>query len=116
MRKIQKETEKIKDAIKDSRVAHLQGELASLFETFQVGDVAYSNEDMLNKLREEAATNEGKLEIASQSYDMKAIKLEKKAEEIQAESLYEQFKHEMGIEAQPEAKAKKEKSAQKTIG
>jgi phage shock protein A len=116
MRKIQVETEKIKDVIQDSRVAKLQGELASLFETFQVGDIAYSNEDMIKKLQEESAMNQGKLEIASQSYDMKSIRLEQKAEEIQAESLYEQFKHEMGIESSDSQAPKKEKTAQKTIG
>ena len=118
IRKIKQETEKIKDAIKDARVAKLQGELAGLFESFDVGDVAYSNEDMLGKLREEAATNEGKLEVASESYDMKAIKLEQKAEEIQAEALYEQFKHEMGISENGEQRGekRKEKKKQKTIG
>lgn len=116
IRKIRQESEKIKDAIKDARVAKLQGELASLFETFEVGDIAYSNEDMLQKLREEAADNQGKLEVASESYDMKAIKLEKKAEEIQAESLYEQFKHEMGIQSSDEEASKSEKKKEKTIG
>jgi phage shock protein A len=118
IRKIRQETEKIKDAIKDSRVAKLQGELASLFETFDVGDMAYSNEDMLAKLREEAAQNQGKLEVASQTYDMKSIKLEQKAEEIQAEALYEQFKHELGIEGgkQKQEKKQKEQESVKTIG
>lgn len=116
IRKIKQETEKIKSAIKDSRVAKLQGELASLFESFEVGDVAYSNEDMLNKLKEEAATNEGKLAVAGSSYDMKAIKLEKKAEEIEAQALYEQFKNEMGIAPSGSKEKSATKETQKTIG
>lgn len=117
IRKIRQETEKIKDAIKDARVAKLQGELASLFETFDVGDVAYSNQDMLDKLREESATNQGKLEVAAQSYDMKSIKLEKQAEEIEAKALYEQFKHDLGIDtAKSEKTTKKSADKVKTIG
>lgn len=119
MRKIKSETEKIKDVIEDSKVARLKGELAELFETYEVGDVAYSNQEMLEKLEQKSAMNEGKLAAASKSPDMKALQLEKKAEEIEAEGLYAQFKEEMNIDIAPSTSTEKQKgkeSVKKTIG
>lgn len=113
IRKINAEVEKIRDTIEAAKVAKLKGELAELFETFQVGDVTYSNRDMMEKLQREAATNEGKLEAASKSPDMKNIKLEQKAEEIEAEDLYNQFKSEMNIDIASTSKSAK-KTTEKT--
>ncbi len=113
IRKIKSETEKIKDAIEDSKVAKLKGELATLFETYEVGDVSGSNDEMLEKLTQEAAMNEGKLAAASKSPDMKSIQLEKKAEEIQAEELYKQFTEEMNIDIASGSKTTKQKTNQK---
>jgi len=121
IRKIKSETEKIKDAIDNSKVSKLKGELAELFETYQVGDVAYSNDEMLEKLNKEAAYNEGKLAAASKTPDMADIRIEKKAEELQADELYKQFAAEMNIDIAPSAKndtkvEDKAKTASKTIG
>lgn len=117
VRRIKAEIAKIKDAIEDSKVAKLKGELAELFETYKVEDVAFSNEEMMEKLEEETAMNEGKLSAAATSVDMKEIELEKKAEEIEANQLYEQFKAEMDIDIAPskEEKTEKEKTVEKTI-
>lgn len=114
IRKIKSETEKIKDAIEDSRVAKLKGELAQLFETYEVGDIAYSNDEMLEKLEREAAMNEGKFVAAAKSPDMKSIQLEKRAEEIEAEGLYEQFKQEMNIDIAPSTSSKESQTKEKT--
>jgi phage shock protein A len=121
IRKIKSETEKIKDAIDNSKVSKLKGELAELFETYQVGDVAYSNDEMLEKLNKEAAYNEGKLAAAAKTPDMADIRIEKKAEELQAEELYKQFAAEMNIDIAPSAKndtkaEEKAKTSSKTIG
>ena len=121
MRKIKQETEKIKDAIDNSKVSKLKGELAQLFETYEVGDLAYSNDEMLEKLNKQAAEDEAKLIVASKSPDMADIKLEKKAEEIQAKELYKQFAAEMNIDIAPSNKQdskdeEKAKTASKTIG
>ena len=121
MRKIKQETEKIKDAIDNSKVSKLKGELAQLFETYEVGDLAYSNDEMLEKLNKQAAEDEAKLMVASKSPDMADIKLEKKAEEIQAQELYKQFAAEMNIDIAPSNKQdskdeEKAKTASKTIG
>jgi phage shock protein A len=118
--RIKRETEKIKDTIEDSKVAKLKGELAELFETYSVDDVAFSNQEMLEKLQEESAMAEGKFQTASEGPKMQEIKLEKKAEEIEAESLYAQFKQELGIDvassSKDSAQKKEEKAVQKTIG
>ncbi len=105
VRKIKQETEKIKDAIDNSKVSKLKGELAELFQTYEVGDVAYSNDEMLEKLNKQAAQDEAKLIIASKTPDMADIKLEKKAEEIQAQDLYKQFAAEMNIDISSSTKA-----------
>jgi phage shock protein A len=113
VRKINAEIEKIRDTIESAKVAKLKGELAEVFETFQVGDIAYSNQEMLEKLEKEAATNEGKLAAASESVDMKSIKLDMKAEELQAEELYNQFKAEMNIDIASDDTEKKTKEQSK---
>jgi len=116
--KIKRETEKIKDALEDHRVAKLKGELAELFESYEVGDLAYSNEEMLQKIQEETAINEGKLESVKDLPEMKEIELEQRAQRIQAKDLYEQFKSEMNIDvsANDNKGTEKSKKAQKTIG
>jgi len=122
IRKIKQETEKIKDAIDNSKVSKLKGELAELFQTYEVGDLAYSNDEMLEKLNKQAAQDEAKLIIASKTPDMADIKLEKKAEEIQAQELYKQFAAEMNIDIAPASKSeskvedKTKTSTAKTIG
>jgi phage shock protein A len=122
VRKIKSETEKIKDAIEDSKVSKLKGELAELFQTYEVGDLAYSNDEMLEKLNRESATNEGKLAAASSGVDMAQIKVEQKAEAIQADELYKQFKSEMNIDIAPSSKSTSKESTttkqkvKKTIG
>jgi len=120
VRKIKQETEKIKDAIDNSKVSKLKGELAELFQTYEVGDLAYSNDEMLEKLNKKSAEDEAKLMIASKTPDMVDIKLEKKAEELQADELYKQFVAEMNIDVAPSTKSdtkesKSTKTATKTL-
>lgn len=111
IRKIHSETDKIKDAINNSEISRLKGELASLFESYQVGDISYSNEDMLAKLNEEAAMNEGKLESASKTPDMQMLKLEKEAEQVRATEIYEKYKTQLGgVKVSKSTKTSKKKS------
>lgn len=116
--RIKREAERIKDTIEDSKVSKLKGELAELFETYKVDDVAFSNDEMMEKLQEESAMAEGKFQVASEGPQMQEIKLEKKMEEMEADSLYSQFKQEMGIDiASDSSKTKAEdKTTTKTIG
>lgn len=115
--RIQREIEKIKDTIEDSKVARLKGELAQLFETYQVEDVAFSNQEMLEKLQQESALNEGKFQTAAEGPQMQATQLEKRMEEMEADALYAQFKQEMGIDvAAGDAKTVTKQATAKTIG
>lgn len=93
--KIRSEIDKIKDIIGAARVAALKADIASTFNSYSVGDVSYSNEDMLNKIKQKTAEDESKFSDISDSYDLKVMKIEKQAEEAQAKEVYEQFKKDL---------------------
>jgi phage shock protein A len=116
--RIKNQTAKIKSAIEDSKVSKLKGELASLFESYQVNDVASTNEEMLEKLEQETAMNEGKFQTASNTPDAKMLKIEKDAERIQAAELYKQFQAEMGLDvaSSSDKPSSKDKATVKTVG
>src|ERR1019366_9310954 len=69
-------------------------------------------DEMVRKIEETTAVNEGRMEMAMGNVDQQAIKIDEEVEKLRANELVKQFKVEMGIvppEAAPEA-------AQKTIG
>jgi phage shock protein A len=53
---------------------------------------------MLQRVNEETAKNEARMEMALDSVDTDSIKLEEEAEKLRAQELVNQFKLEMGME------------------
>ena len=90
-----------------------------------MGGLDQTHSEMVNRLNEETARNEARMEIALESVDTETMEIEANAEKLRAKELVNQFKLEMGKETAPkedetidiEEPAKSEKeSSQKTIG
>jgi phage shock protein A len=112
MREMDKKTKEAMLAIREHEASKWKAEVAEVFETFEVGDVDQSMDEMMQKLRQKTAMAEGKLQMAVESVDMRDIELEKRAEKIEAQELLKQFKVEWGIGN----KDIEQGTAEKTVG
>lgn len=117
MREMQRKTEEALAAIRASEAAKWKSELADVFESFEVAGVDQTHDEMVAKLREKAASAEGRLMVAAESVDMKTVELEEQVEALQGKELLQQFKIEMGLATpQAQADAAQSKTEEKTIG
>jgi phage shock protein A len=111
VREMDKKTKEAMQAVREHQASKWKAEVADVFESFEVGGVDQSIDEMMQKLRERTAMAEGKLEMAVESVDMREIELEKRAERIEAEELLKQFKVEWGMESSDVTP-----TAEKTLG
>jgi phage shock protein A len=110
MREMDKKTKEAMQAIREHEASKWKAEVAQVFETFEVGDVDSTVDEMMQKLKVKTAMAEGKLQMAVESVDMKELELEKRAEKIEAQELLKQFKVEWGMNS------KDAEPAEKTVG
>jgi phage shock protein A len=110
MREMDKKTKQAMQAIREHQSAKWKEEVAEVFETFEIGDVDNTMDEMMQRLKQKTAMAEGKLEMAVESVDMRDIELEKRAEKIEAQELLRQFKVEWGMESSDT------EAADKTVG
>ena len=96
MREKDRKTAEAMGAIRDARRSEWQAKVADAMESFQVAGVDATHGEMLRKVEEQTATNEARMEMALESVDHSALKIEEDAEAIQAQELVKQFKLEMG--------------------
>lgn len=101
MREMKMKTEEAQKAIEGARAAKWKSELAGVFEQFEVADVDSTHQEMMDRLNEKTALADGKLAMAVESIDMKAIDMEQKAQELEGAELLKQFKLDLGMEAAP---------------
>jgi phage shock protein A len=99
MREMDKKTKQAMQAIREHQSAKWKEEVAEVFETFEIGDVDHTMDEMMQRLKQKTAMAEGKLDMAVESVDMREIELEKRAEKIEAQELLKQFKVEWGMES-----------------
>ena len=112
MREMNKKVVEAQQAMREHQASKWKAEVAEVFETFEIGDVDQTVDEMMQKLREKTAMAEGKLEMAVESVDMREIELEKRAEQMEAQELLKQFKVEWGLESQDAESP----VAEKTVG
>ncbi len=121
-----------KEALRASERAEWQARVADALEQFEVGGLDQTHDEMVNRLNEQTAKNEARMELALDSLDTETMEIEANAEKIRAHELVQQFKNEMGVgdareqERQSDAKEKtidieedglsKDKEQSKTIG
>lgn len=86
-----------KEALRAHERAKWQAKVADTLEQFEVAGLDQTHDDMLNKINEQTAKNEARMEIALESVDSEGMKLEEEAEKLRAQDLVNRFKEEMGL-------------------
>jgi len=124
MREKDKKIKEAREALRASERAEWQSRVADALESFEMGGLDQTHQEMMNRLNERTARNEARMEIALESVDTHTMEIEANAEKIRAQELVSKFKMEMGREEEKskpsvdieEAPVKEEKSSQKTVG
>ena len=115
MREKDKKTNEAMNAIRDARRAKWQSKVADAMESFQVGGIDATHDEMLRKVEEQTAVNEARMAMAMDSVDTQSMKIEEDAEALQAAELVKQFKMEMGLDS-PAPVSDVGGNGEKTIG
>ncbi len=125
MREKDRKIKEARDALRASERAEWQAKVADALESFEMGGLDQTHSEMVNRLNEETARNEARMEIALESVDTETMEIEANAEKLRAKELVNQFKLEMGkdaaskedetIDIEEPTKSEKE-SSQKTVG
>ena len=90
-----------KEALRAHERAKWQRKIADTLEQFEVSGIDQTHDEMLLKIQEETARNEARMEMALDSVDSQALRIEEDAEAIRAAEIVKQFKLEMGIAEKP---------------
>src|ERR1035437_6940467 len=92
IQQVKKQTEEARQALKGLEAAKWKSDLASAFQSFEVGDVNQTQDEMLDRIRQKTAEGEGKLASAVDGMNMKDIENDKKAQQFEAQEILNQFK------------------------
>jgi phage shock protein A len=111
-REMDKKITEAQQAMREHEASKWKAEVAQVFETFEVGDIDDTVDEMMQRLKVKTAMAEGKLDMAIESVDMREIEMEKRAERIEAQELLKQFKVEWGLESRDVESP----TAEKTVG
>ena len=101
MREKDRKIQEAKNALRDHERAQWQTKIADTLEQFEVTGIDQTHDEMIQRLQEQTAHSEARLEIALDSVDQDALRIEEDAEEIRAAEIVKQFKVEMGIAGAP---------------
>jgi len=96
-------------AIAKHKQAEWQKRVASAMESFEIGDIDQTHDEMIERINMEAALNQSRMEMALDKIDTAGIEIEKEAQKLQANELLRQFEVELGL-------VSPEPVAQKTLG
>jgi phage shock protein A len=107
LRTIESKIDTAKKALSNKRQAEWQEKVADAMESFQVAGVDATHDEMIEKMDQESAVAQSKLEIALDSVNAVAFDIEEEAQSMQANETLRQFEIDMGlspeISAPPEA-------------
>ena len=101
MREREKKIEEAREALRAHERAKWQAKIADSLEQFEVAGVDATHQEMINRVNEQTAKNEARMELALDSVDTDAMRIDEVAEDIQAEEMLKQFKLEMGMLDEP---------------
>lgn len=97
MKEREKKIAEAKEALRAHERAKWQAKIADTMESFEVTGVDATHEEMLNRINEQTAKNEARMEMALDSVDTESYQIEEEAENLRARDLVNQFKMEMGM-------------------
>nr|BCX01641.1 MAG: membrane protein [Bacteroidota bacterium] len=123
MRERERKIREAQEALREHERARWQARVADALESFEVAGIDQTHQEMVARIREEAARQEARMEMALDSVDRERMRIEEEAERIRAREVLKQFKLEMGLESgssAPEAassgEVKQVPETQKTVG
>lgn len=119
VREKDRKIQEAKEALRASERAEWQSKVADALEQFEVGGLDQTHDEMLNRLNEQTARNEARMELALDSIDTETMEIEANAEKIRASELVKQFRSEMGLskeDGEEEAAAEDTSGKQIDIG
>lgn len=97
MREREKKISEAKDALRAHERAKWQSKIADTMEAFEVAGIDATHDEMVNKINEETAINEARMEMALDSVDTDSLAIEEEAEKLRAQDLVNKFKIDMGM-------------------
>ncbi len=97
MRERQRKIDQAQEAMRAHERAKWQASVADALEQFEVGGVDQTHDEMIQRLDQETARNEARIEVALDSVDVQSMRLDEAAENLRASELVEQMKLEMGL-------------------
>lgn len=104
MREKDRKIAEARETLQAHERAKWQARVADALEKFEVGGVDQTHDEMVRRLNEQTAKNEARMELALDSVDSQAMRIEQDAESLRAAELVAQFKLEMNKDvASPEA-------------
>lgn len=106
IREKDRKIQEAKEALRASERAEWQGKVADAMEQFEMGGLDQTHDEMLNRLNEQTAKNEARMELALDSIDTETMEIEANAEKLRASELVKQFKSEMGMADEVEEQEK----------
>ena len=104
MREKDRKIVEAKNALREHERAKWQAKIADTLEQFEVAGVDQTHDEMIQRIQEQTAKNEARMELALDSVDSDAFQIEEDAEKIRASELVKQFKLEMGMTEAPQEK------------
>lgn len=116
MREKDKKIREAREALRAHERAQWQSKIADTLEQFEVGGLDQTHDEMINRINEDSAKNEARIEMALDSMDTDAMQIEMDAEKIRAKELLNQFKLEMdgGAGSAQQTSETEEESAEST--
>ena len=102
MRERQRKIDQAQEALRAHERAKWQASVADALEQFEVGGTDQTHDEMIQRLDQETARNEARIEVALDSVDVQSMRLDEAAENLRASELVEQMKLEMGLVKPPE--------------
>jgi len=95
IREKDRKIQEAREALRASERAAWQARVADTLEQFEIGGIDATHSEMINKINEQTAKNEARMEIALDSVDTKTLEIEIDAEKLRASELVKQFKLDM---------------------
>jgi phage shock protein A len=95
IREKDRKIQEAREALRAHERAAWQAKVADTLEQFEVGGIDATHNEMINRINEQTAKNEARMEIALDSVDTKTMEIEIDAEKLRAHDLVQQFKLEM---------------------
>lgn len=97
LREKEKKTREAMDAIREHRRAQWQAKVADALESFQVGGIDATHDEMIRKIEQRTAFNEARMQMALDAVDGQSAQIEEEAGKLRAQELVQRFKREMGV-------------------